>query len=186
MALSLVCPCGERIRVAQEDSGKKVRCPSCEAVLRVPNAVRNMREPQRAPGPPPFPVLGYFIGGTACLVGLALFLGGIGLTVAIASEGDFKPAGLIVFSLPGLLWLVAGLLLLSLKSRFAIPFSVFLVVNILLGTLFTTAGRSWGGANDARIFAMIGLGFIGVSLLFQLFHAFLIRDLRRQRQEAQS
>ncbi|MFO0866278.1 MAG: hypothetical protein U0744_16795 [Gemmataceae bacterium] len=136
-------------------------------------------------GSPPVPVLGTAIGVMAVLVGLAMVFGGIGLTIVISTGGDFKPAGLIVFSLPGLFWLVAGTLLLSLKGRFAYPFAVFLIANILLGTLFTTAGRSWGRANDARIFALIGLGFIGGAVLFQIFHAFLIRDLRRQKKESE-
>lgn len=33
MTISIACPCGKRLRVADEMKGKKVRCPGCKAVL---------------------------------------------------------------------------------------------------------------------------------------------------------
>jgi hypothetical protein len=174
----LRCPCGQRLQVGPELAGKKVRCPACAAVIQAPTALsKDVSSP--AEHALPFPVLGIAIAVMAIVVGGAMVVGGIGVTVATS-----KPGGFIVFSVPGLLWVAAGALLLLLKAKFAYPFSAFLVANILLGALFTTAGRSWGGSNDGRIFAIVGLGFLGGALLFQLFHAFLIRDLQRQKREA--
>lgn len=39
MAISLECDCGKRLKVADTAAGKRVRCPGCEQVLHVPNAI---------------------------------------------------------------------------------------------------------------------------------------------------
>ncbi|MFQ3592276.1 MAG: hypothetical protein SNJ82_03685 [Gemmataceae bacterium] len=38
MAISFVCDCGKPLRVKEELAGKKVRCPACKEVARVPAA----------------------------------------------------------------------------------------------------------------------------------------------------
>jgi hypothetical protein len=122
------------------------------------------------PKTPVFPVLGAWIGWAAVLLGCLLIVGGIVLTVNINSGGGgFKPAGLIVFVLPGLLWTLFGGLLLGLRRRFVYPFWIFLVFNLLAGVLLTTQAGSLGGRGDARILAMIGIGFILGAIFFRLF-----------------
>src|SRR5262245_3390018 len=36
MAIEVTCECGKRLRAADDQAGCKVRCPSCQAVVRVP------------------------------------------------------------------------------------------------------------------------------------------------------
>jgi hypothetical protein len=36
MSISLGCACGKRLRVPDEQAGKRVQCPGCQAVVRVP------------------------------------------------------------------------------------------------------------------------------------------------------
>ena len=177
MSISVTCPCSKKLKAQDSAAGRKVKCSACGAIVPVPGV-------SRFPPPAPnFPILGNFIGWAAILVGCLLFGGGIILTIRI-SQSEFKPVGLAVFSLPGLLWVVFGGLLLGLRRRFVIPFTIFLVCNLLLGVFFTTQGRSLGGQSDARIFAMIGLGYIFGPLLFQMFHGLLMRDVRRMDAEA--
>lgn len=38
MSISVECACGKRLKVKDEFAGKKIRCPGCDAVLRVPAA----------------------------------------------------------------------------------------------------------------------------------------------------
>jgi len=191
MAMLLTCSCARKLQVREELVGKLVRCPDCGAKHRVAlhgdadrQAGNKTAAASRAPShmkPPPFPVLGICIGSAAIILGCAMIVGGIVVTVNInRGPGEFKPGGLIVFAFPGLLWILCGGLLLALRRRFVIPFCIFLALNWLVGVFMTTQSRSLGGPGDARIFAMIGLGFLLGGMLFQLFHGFLMRDLRRQ------
>jgi len=192
MAMLFTCSCAKKLQVRDELAGKLVRCPDCGATHRIAadgDADRQAGDRATAVAPraasrvkpPPFPILGVCIGVAAIILGCAMIAGGLVVTVNInRSPGEFKPGGLIVFAFPGLLWILCGGLLLALRWRFVIPFCVFLAINWLVGVLFTTQSRSLGGPADARIFAMIGLGFLLGGMFFQLFHGFLMRDLRRQ------
>jgi hypothetical protein len=191
MSISVTCVCSKRLQIRDEWAGKMVRCPGCGKAVRVPahgvvapsgDDKPTVASPTTAPATPSaFPALGFAIGWAAVVVGCLLAAGGMLITAATyLSDGDFKPAGLLVFGFPGLLWVLFGGLLLSLRRRFAMPFWAFLVVNLLVGVLFTTGAGSLRTAGDRQIFAAIGLGFIFGSVLFQLFHGLLLRDLRRQ------
>jgi hypothetical protein len=114
-------------------------------------------------------------------VGCLLVAAAIVVTLNINRQGrEFKPGGILLFGVPGVLWLLFGGLLLGLRRYFVIPFWLFLLANLLAGVLLATQARSLGGPQDAQIFAAAGLGFILGSILFQLFHSLLMRDLRRQ------
>src|SRR5262245_15634445 len=111
MPVSFTCPCSKKLRIPDELAGKKVRCPGCGTTLRVPaqEVVESPAAPAATPRakPPAFPVLGFCIGGGAVLVGCLLIAGGVVVTANINSwGGEFKPAALIVFGLPGLLWVL--------------------------------------------------------------------------------
>jgi hypothetical protein len=58
MPIDLNCTCGKLLRAGDDRVGKKVRCPSCQAVLEVPlpQAVPVM-EPPPLPQPPPLPLV---------------------------------------------------------------------------------------------------------------------------------
>ena len=36
MPITVSCPCGKKLRVADEHAGKRVKCPACQAVSTVP------------------------------------------------------------------------------------------------------------------------------------------------------
>jgi hypothetical protein len=190
MPILFNCSCSKRLQVRDELASRKVRCPGCGATVPVPAVGKNDVPAAIAPAapatrasmkPPPFPILGICIGWAAILIGSALIAGGVLITMSTyRSNGDFKPGGLMVIAFPGVLWIAAGGLLLGLRQRFVIPFCVFLGLNWLVGIIFTTQARHLGGPSDTRIFAAIGLGFLLVAILFQLFHGFLMRDVRRQ------
>ena len=36
MPITISCPCGKKLRVADEHAGKRVKCPACQAVSTVP------------------------------------------------------------------------------------------------------------------------------------------------------
>lgn len=185
--ITLRCQCSRTLSVRPEFAGRKTRCPGCGTVLQIPAASKTGPEPPRpkppaarsaAPPPATFPGVGVFLGWLSIAIGVALILFGLIITV-ITSDGGFKPAGLMVFSFPGVLWCVCGVLLLQLQRRFVTPFWIFLGMNNLVGVFFTTQGRSLGSASDAQIFAVIGLGFILGSILVGLVHGLLTRDVRR-------
>ncbi len=57
MAITLNCPCGKTLRVADEHAGKRVRCPSCQQIQMVPKPEAEpifevVEEPPPAPEPP--------------------------------------------------------------------------------------------------------------------------------------
>ena len=187
MPIRFTCSCSKKLQVRDELAGKNVRCPGCGMTLRVPAP----RETDAAPGPPARPRafggcplqtprfpgpghwhrLGCHCGGPSDDCG-GIFI----MAVVLIGDGDFKPAGLIVFGFPGLLWIVFGSLLLRLRQRFVTPFWAFLMVNLFIGVFFATQGGRCG-RGDARSFAAIGLGFIFGSLLFQLFQSLLDAEL---------
>lgn len=158
-----------------------MRCPKCQAILRIPAAdapAKRSHEPLRAAPAAPFPGVGVFLGWLAIIVGMALV--GLGLLITvIASDGGFKPAGLIVFAFPGALWMTCGGLLLKLQRKFVTPFWIFLAANNLLGVFFATQARSLGSASDAQVFAAVGLGYILGSIVVGLVHALLTRDVQK-------
>jgi len=53
MAISLACPCGKNLKVKDTLAGKKIYCPECKDVLRVPEPEVEVllleEEPQHAP-----------------------------------------------------------------------------------------------------------------------------------------
>ena len=53
MPLLMTCNCGKPLRVRDELAGKKVRCPSCQALLSVPDEEPGSPEPDEEPYPPP-------------------------------------------------------------------------------------------------------------------------------------
>lgn len=54
MPILLSCDCGKRIKVRDEDAGKRVKCPGCNAVLRIPAPEGVTVEPPR-PAPKEVP-----------------------------------------------------------------------------------------------------------------------------------
>ncbi len=194
MPVSFTCPCSKKLRVADEMAGKSVRCPGCGAVLRVPSAAA-VASGNASPVPgraeegvkaAAFPALGFFIGGFAILVGCLWVAGGIALMMYLKTQqGELKPAALVIFAIPGVLWALCGSLLLILRRRFATAFWIFLLLNLGVGVLLCIQPRNMGFTpGDARFFAAIGLALIVSAVLVQLFHGFLMRDLRRQAKSA--
>jgi hypothetical protein len=62
MPIKLDCPCGKQFRVRDEDAGKKVRCPACQVLTRIPSTAVVPAVPppvpvpaRAAPAPPPPP-----------------------------------------------------------------------------------------------------------------------------------
>ena len=64
MPILVKCECGRSLRVKDEAAGRRIKCPDCEAVLRVPkpeepdvveDAEAEEPPPSRKPGPPPVP-----------------------------------------------------------------------------------------------------------------------------------
>jgi hypothetical protein len=62
MPIKLDCQCGKQFRVRDEDAGKKVRCPACQVLTRIPSAAVVPAVPppvpvpaRAAPAPPPPP-----------------------------------------------------------------------------------------------------------------------------------
>lgn len=186
MPISVTCPCSKKFRVPDELAGRTVRCPGCSQPLRIPGQLGAAPTVAVGANPPaapqanqtrPFPVLGKCIGLTAVIVGF-LFVAG---AIFLLASSDAKPvAVLIVFGTPAILWVLFGGLLLGLQRRFVTPFWVFLVANMLLGVLCTTQARSFGSSRDAQFFGYLGLGLIIGTLVLQLFHALLVRDIRRE------
>ena len=201
MTTKFNCPhCQQRISAPSEILGTVVQCPTCAQNFTAvaPDSLENTspdqtpssglresepNESRIAPPPqtaPPFPVLGSCIAWAAILVGFGQILGGISLTAWIGiAHHNFKPAGIIVFWPPGLLWAWFGQRLLRRRDQFVREFFLFLLSNLVLGTLFTTAPLG-SSTSDRRIFAMVGLGFIFSATIFLLFCGLLVRDLRRQ------
>ena len=58
MPITLSCPCGKTLRVADEHAGKRVKCPACTAILNAPGPPTEAVEKPRArppAAPPPVP-----------------------------------------------------------------------------------------------------------------------------------
>ncbi len=47
MAIAVTCTCGKKLRVADENAGRKIRCPACERVFRLPEADDERDEDER-------------------------------------------------------------------------------------------------------------------------------------------
>ena len=59
MPITLGCPsCGKRFRAREESSGKKVKCPFCQAAVPVPNSDESPSSGGPADGPSPSGVMG--------------------------------------------------------------------------------------------------------------------------------
>lgn len=176
------CPnCGHKLKYPDNHAGMKAKCEQCGHSFRLPSVATTSSDALAR-----FSALGYFIGSAAIIIGCLWIAGGIGVSLSLnRGHREFNPAALIIFGLIGLLWATAGGLLLILRRRFALLFWIFLLLNFGVGTLLCVQPRSMGfTAGDARFWAAIGLALIVSATLVQLFHGFLMRDLRRQAKSA--
>jgi phage FluMu protein Com len=61
MPITISCPCGKKLRVADEHAGKRVKCPACQAISTVPvpdpEPVFEIVEPAPKPAAPQRPAV---------------------------------------------------------------------------------------------------------------------------------